>query len=259
MSSSSSGTIPPTPAETALAQIGANRFQDYVERWEPLQMHLASQVESMGGADSWQRQEAEGKAKAEVGQQFSTAENQTASKQLSAGVNAGSEKFGLAQAEMTSDQARSGGERTNEANEAVTSQYLSGLTALTAIGRGQSSTASQGMGIATDIGTRTAISDAAASSAARSGNEQMLGYGIGMAGAAASSYFAAPQTGINATAQYGLSNPTNPVYGQGDAGYGPGGYAPGMGPSPADYSNMVANFSSVPMGPPNAGSGLSYR
>jgi hypothetical protein len=255
MSSPSSGTIPPTPAETALAQIGANRFQDYVERWEPLQMHLASQVESMGGADSWQRQEAEGKAKAEVGQQFSTAENQTASKQLSAGVNAGSEKFGLAQAEMTSDQARSGGERTNEANEAVTSQYLSGLTALTAIGRGQSSTASQGMGIATDIGTRTAISDAAASSAARSGNEQMLGYGIGMAGAAGASYASSLGGGYTNLGNYegvGLTGYSGSSPTVGDSS----GYTPGASLG-AGYG--ISNFSSVPMGPPNAGSGLSYR
>jgi hypothetical protein len=109
------------------------------------------------------------------------------------------------------------------------------------------------MGIATDIGTRTAISDAAASSAARSGNEQMLGYGIGMAGAAASSINwggsslygpsagGAPLTTGDPTGLTGVEQNMNYPSGAGALNYG------------------ISNFSSVPMGPPNAGSGLSYR
>jgi len=232
MAGSSTGTIPPTPAETALAQVGANRFQDYVQRWEPLQMHLASTIEGMGGADSWQRQEAEGKAKAEVSQQFTTAETASGAKQLSAGINVGSEKFGLTQAAMTTDQARAGGERTSQADQAITGQYLSGLTALTAIGRGQAATASQGMGVATDIGTRTAIGDAAASSAARAGNEAVLGYGLGMAGGAYMNSSSSP-AGIP------ISDSPYSNMPQGS------GYTPGQ-------SYGIPSFTQVPMGPQGA-------
>jgi hypothetical protein len=186
MASASSGTIAPTAAETSLAQIGADRFQDYTQRWEPLQMHLASQIEGMDQANSWQRQEAKGKAGAEVQTAFSQQENQVAGKQLTTGVNVGSQKFALGQTEMSTDQARDVGERENQGNDAVTRQYLAGLTSLTAIGRGQAATATQGMGVSTDIATRMATSDAMESAASRVGNEQLLGYGIGVAGAAMS-------------------------------------------------------------------------
>jgi len=145
MASSSSGKIPETSAQVALAQNAAQRFADYQTRWLPVQKSLASQIEAEGAPNSWQRQEAMGKATTDSAMQFGAAEKQLNTNLATHGVAAGSGRQLLGESSLGGNEARSAGLGEMMGDERITQAYTQGLGALMAIGQGQSAQVSSGL------------------------------------------------------------------------------------------------------------------
>jgi hypothetical protein len=175
-----SGTVGPTPQELALSANAASEFQRYQSQWLPLQDHLADTISSMApGADSWQRKEAEGKGSADVAQQFAKVAQQKTVSEMDHGINVGSSAFKLGVTGLAAATAEAKGAAVNTGNEAIDKAYLSGLTSISKAGEGLAGAATQGMGMAADVGSREAISQAQITNAASADKMGLLGAGIG--------------------------------------------------------------------------------
>lgn len=155
------------------------QFQDYQKRWLPLQDHLSDTVLSMGKPDSWQRQEAEGKGNEDAASAISTAMRQRTSGEMNRGINPGSSAFKLGASSLASTEAQAKGAAIEEGNQAIDKAYLGGLTAISKAGEGLAGMAAQGAGIAGQVGSREAISQAQASNASEASKLGAVGFGIG--------------------------------------------------------------------------------
>jgi hypothetical protein len=174
------GTVQASPQEQALAQIGAARFEDYQARWLPVQQHLGSVVADMGKEGSWQREEAKGKGNVDAAEAFAKTEQQTEARRMASGINVGSSAFKLGVTGSAIDEARAKGAGINSGNQQIDRAYLSGLSTMMQLGRGQSATAASGLAISGELGSREAITAAQESAAERAGNYELAGYGIGL-------------------------------------------------------------------------------
>lgn len=213
MASRNSGQIPETEAERALADVAKAKIADYKQRWLPLQMRMAEQIQSMGKAGSEERRRATGAAAADTNVAFGRAGEKLAEEQAARGINAGSSRFKLAQANLASDQARSRGMGREVAEQSIDDAYVGGLQKIMALGRGQEAAASQGLVQSAGLAADTAARDAYASAAERAGNYELGGLAAGGA-------LGAARYGRGGT-QYGLGlNYTTPMG------------APNVGPSP---------------------------
>jgi len=180
--SPNSGTTPATPQETALARLGAAQFQDYSTRWLPVQQHLASTIEAMAAPNSAQRQEAQGKGNVDAAQAFNAQENKIAANDLTHGVNAGSSAFKLHQVGTINDEAGAKASGINTGNEAIDKAYLSGLTGLMQVGKGQRATATGSMAGVAPLASEGAEAAAYESNAVRASNYELGGFAAGAAG-----------------------------------------------------------------------------
>jgi hypothetical protein len=179
MASRDSGQIPETAAERALADVAKAKLADYKQRWLPLQMRMAEQIQTMGKADSEERVRARGASAADTNVAFGRAGEQLASQQQNRGINTGSSRFKLAQANLGSDQARSRGMGRELAEQSVDDAYVGGLQKIMALGRGQEASASENLGRAAGLSADVAARDAYASAAERAGGYEIGGLAAG--------------------------------------------------------------------------------
>lgn len=171
-----------TPQQRAMAEFAMNSFRDYKQRWAPLQRRLATQIKAAGATNSPAERLAEGKASTDTAIQFSEA-NKEAEKQLAgSGVGLGSSKSNLAMAGMGDDQATSTGMGLSIADQQIDDAYLQGLSALTAIGRGERASVGDALGDQARQSSKQAVMDAETSLADRAGKAgvagQFVGYGL---------------------------------------------------------------------------------
>ena len=177
----SSGTVSATPQEQALSANAASEFQRYQSKWLPLQDHLSDVVSSMGDANSWQRQEAEGKGSTDVAQQFQAMNQRKSVSEMDHGINVGSTAYKLGTAASATAEAEAKGAAVNQGNQAIDKAYLSGLTSITKAGEGLAATATQGGSMAADVASREAISSAQLTNANTANMAGIIGTGIGAA------------------------------------------------------------------------------
>lgn len=204
-----------TAQEKALAEFAANKWADYKARWLPVQRQLAAQIQEMGAPDSAARRAAAGRSNVDTQLAFGKAQGAVEKRLAAAGAAPGSGKFNLAQTGLAEDSATSGGLGMSVADRQVTDAYLSGLSALTAIGQGRSATVGNALGQQASMSSRQAAQDAAFSADRRAAvgdlAGQFAGYGLYAAmqpGAAAQPpYAGGSRTPLGAQAGAFTTNP----------------------------------------------------
>lgn len=164
-----------TPQQRAMAEFAMNSFNDYKQRWLPLQRQLAAQIQMAGKPNSPQERLAEGKASTDTAIQFSKA-NQEAEKRLTGlGAGLGSPRAKLALTGMGDDQATSTGMGLSIADQQIDDAYMQGLSALTALGRGERTSVGDALGDQARQSSRQAMFDAETALDSRAGTAGMVG------------------------------------------------------------------------------------
>lgn len=174
--------IAETPQQRAMAAHAAAVFQDYKQRWLPVQQHLASQIEEMGKPGSAARNLAAGKASTDTAMQFAQAQGKLEKGLTQAGAAPGSSRANLAITGMGEDEALAKGMGSVVSNQQIDQAYTQGLSALMGIGQGQRASVGGAMYQQAAQSGQQAQADAAASLQNRMGEAQLLGqiggYGI---------------------------------------------------------------------------------
>src|ERR1700756_1990475 len=177
-----SGTVSATPQEQALTANMTAQWQDYQQRWLPVQQHLADVVNDMANPQAWQRQEAEGKAGLDVAPPFQQRDQQQIASAMTRGINPGSSAFKLGITGSATAQAAAKGAKVAEANEAIDRSYIENLKAITNPGKRLAGQSVQGQGIAAEVASREAISNASVANAQTSSEMGAVGFGLGALG-----------------------------------------------------------------------------
>lgn len=174
-----------TPQQAALVQKAKEQYADYKARWMPLQKNMATQIQQLGEKDSTARLRAKGRANVETQAKFGQAQGAVEKALTNSGRGPGSAAFNLGVTGLASDKATSAGAGMAAADQAIDDAYVSGLSALTQLGRGEKATALQGETQLAAMSGRQASADAAAAADARAGNMQLAGtvagYGLSQA------------------------------------------------------------------------------
>lgn len=173
-----------TEQQRALAEVARAKLTDARERWQPLQRRAAQQIVAAGAEGSSARQHAAGQSNVDNAVRFSDARQALDAKAGATG-SFGSSGHKLGLVGMGSDQATSRALGAVQADQAVDEATITGLGAVTALGRGEQAGAIAGLGRAADISGQIAAADAQASLDRRMGNAALVGR---VAGLAASNY-----------------------------------------------------------------------
>lgn len=181
-----------TSAQRAFTDVAKARFADARNRWQPVQQQVAAKIDASGAKGSFARQHATGQASTDNAAAFSDAGLKAEAAAGASGEfgNAGNK---LAITGMGDDQATSRGLGEVRANQSVDDARISGLETVTALGRGQQATATNGMAQAAAISGQQAAADADLSLSRKMGYGQLAGKAIG----AAAGYGLSRQSGIS--------------------------------------------------------------
>lgn len=197
------------PEETAeqreLASIAAESYDDWRERWLPLQTEF---FEDMQDVES-RRMEAMGSANVDYEQAFGQAQQGLERNLMSGGGSGpGSGRFAMGLGGFANDRASSMGQGMADVDSLIDDQYAAGLQTLVNIGRGERAGALQGMSNAADAAQAQSWNDANAAFANRAGNANAIGSAAGMAAAYGLRGMGSPQIGSEAWGKpLGLSAP----------------------------------------------------
>ena len=201
------GEVQETSQQRAMAEHAVNLMQDYKQRWLPVQMKLAKQVEAMGAEGSAQRREAAGKAATDTQIQFAQAQGALEKGLTGAGAAPGSSRANLAITGMGSDLAKSKGLSTMIADQQIEDAYTQGLGALMQIGQGKSASVANSMAVQAQQSGYQSAADAQAALAERQAYGQLAGQvaGYGLQSAMAPNPYGADYTRTGA-----YKGPTGP-------------------------------------------------
>ena len=171
-----------TSAQRAMAEHATNLLADYKARWLPVQQQLASQIEAEGAPGSAARKEAVGKASTDTAIQFDQAKGALEKSLTNSGAAPGSGKSNLAITGMGADAAKSTGLSAMISDQQIDDAYMKGLSALTAIGRGERASVGNALASQAQQSSYQASADANASLMERQGIAgavgQVAGYGL---------------------------------------------------------------------------------
>lgn len=199
-----------TPQQRALVELARNQLTDYRQRWLPLQKNLAQSISEMGAPDSRERRQALGLTAVENTARFAGAQQklQTA---LGQRGELGTSKGKLALVGLGGDQATSAGLGVTRADQQIEDAYITGLSSIMKLGRGQKAEAMGGMADLATISGRRAAEDADAALANRMGNAQLVGKaaGIGL------SYATKPGAGDGLQAKFSQTSLGSSGFGSG--------------------------------------------
>lgn len=195
----SSSETQETPQQAALVEKAQAQLADYKARWLPLQKNMAQQIQDMGAENSGARQRAQGRAAVESTVKFGQARAGVEKALSNQGRGPGSSAFKLGLGDLANNQAASKAGGMAMADQAVDNAYVQGLTALTAIGRGEKASAIQGETQLAAMSGRQAAADADEAAAAAAGNAQLIGTvgGMGLNAAMKPSSSNVPQSTLN--------------------------------------------------------------
>ncbi len=214
----SGSTVGPTPAEQQLDAAFQQSYQVYQSTYLPVQQHLTSVLTSMNQPNSWERQEAEGKGNADVADAFARSDAQQTANEMDRGINPNSAAFKLGATGSAVAEANQKGTAINAGNEAIDKAYLSGLSSIAAAGSSLAQTAGGALGMAGEVGSREAITNANESNTVNAATMSAVGLGLGAAGMAAFGTPPAPGggAGINVgtpvTAPFAENSPVAGLY-----------------------------------------------
>jgi hypothetical protein len=168
-----------TPAQKAMATVTMQRLADFRKRWMPVQQKAAADIVRAGEAGSFERRRAATMSGADNAMNFGMANKRLTGAMIDSGAS-GSSKEKLAITGMGADQATSVGLGEVAADQAVTDQTIQGLNSITAMGRGESATATSGMQAAAADSAQRASADAETSLRGKIGDATLAGQVAGM-------------------------------------------------------------------------------
>lgn len=181
---SETGQLSETPQERALIDMTLQRYQQYKEKWEPVQQQAIAMVEKMGKAGSMERQRAVSREAGGVGLEFDEASRRMDDVYSNRGIrmDSGSAKIGTEK--MQTARAGAQGIAAGESESEIDRAYVESLTSIMAAGRNQ---AEQAIG-SQAAGASLAANDQAvrmkAKAARRASVAKFLTQGVSAAGAA---------------------------------------------------------------------------
>lgn len=164
-----------TPQQRAQAEFARKSFDDFKQRWLPLQRGLAAQIQFAGRANSPAERLAEGKASTDIAIKFSEATKTAEQRLAGSGAGLGSPKTTAVMSGMADDQAASAGLGLSIADQQIDDAYIQGLSALTAMGRGERASVGDALGTQARQSARQAAVDAETSLSNRAGTAGLLG------------------------------------------------------------------------------------
>lgn len=174
-----SGQVQETNKERALADIGSQQLADFKQRWLPVQQKFASGVVAAGAPGSYERGRATTMAGVDNSVKYGVAADKLDASAAAAGAfGSAGHKLGITG--MAEDRATSAGLSAVAADQGVTDQYVAGLSAVNALGRGEKATALGGFGRDASLSARQAAADADRSLQERAGQYQLAGTAIGI-------------------------------------------------------------------------------
>lgn len=176
-----------SPQMRAVAERAANQLQDFEVRWKPAQQKLIDGVRGMASPNSSERRSAKGVANVENQRAFSEARKGLQEATAQAGQDVAGSKAKLGGDAIDTAQATSRGLGMASADQDVDEAYISGLTQIAALGKGEQAASNSGLMTSAQMGERQAQADAQAALEQSMAQSQALGTvaGAGL-GAAAS-------------------------------------------------------------------------
>lgn len=177
MSKKGGGGVKETPEEQALAEIALERYNDYQQRFVPVENQTISEV--MGNIEDPSNF---GRDMANIAtqQQFSAAEQGLASGLTARGARPGSGAFTGGLMDLNTARTASSAQGQAQATGLETSRNINNLQSLVGMGQGIATSGIQGMSTLADIANQQAIMDARAAYASRQAVGNAIGTGAGM-------------------------------------------------------------------------------
>lgn len=177
------GQVQETAQQRAFADVARARLQDFQVRWQPVLQNFAKGVLNANEAGSFQRKRAAGMVTTDNDVAYAKANEGLTDVAAQTGT-LGSSRQKLAVTGMGADQAVSTGLGKVAAAQAGDNAYVSGLGAVTALGRGEKATAVSGMAQEAALSGQQAQADADASLQNAIGNtslaSRIIGTGFGL-------------------------------------------------------------------------------
>lgn len=158
MSMGGGGEVSASPGEVAQAQLSQQQWEDYKDRFVPLETEFFGVVDDI--KDS--RGKAMGAASADAESAYSDASDVVKTRALASGVNPNSGKFMATLGDLSLEKADARSKGVVNADAGTDARYLAGLDQIVGMGRGVARDASIGYGQMASIGANNARSDALA-------------------------------------------------------------------------------------------------
>ncbi|MGH8444915.1 MAG: hypothetical protein ACREVL_06585 [Solimonas sp.] len=157
--------------ERARAQIAAEQYQRWEEKFYPMENQLIADVKD----SATERRQALGTTASQVTRAFGRARPQAEAGLTAGGARPGSSRFNLGLAGMGQDEGTTLGFGKVATGNMIDDQYYAGLQSLAAMGRGQQARAVAGLSSLADMSAQQALSDAQNSAANRAAYAQTIG------------------------------------------------------------------------------------
>lgn len=175
------GTIRESEAERQLMNISLDRYQQYKQKWQPIQQQAIRVVESMGRAGSMERERAVARSTGAAGAEYDDATAKVEGSLLDKEIGTGSSNFRVKQAAMGSERAKAQGIGGAAAEDTIDNAYVESLSGLMAIGRDQSGQAMQTLTRSAATAADNNRTAAGLSAAKRARNYAVAGQAMGIA------------------------------------------------------------------------------
>lgn len=156
MSGGGGNDIEQTPEEKALGEIAVNRWNDYQQRFVPVENEYIEAVQKTDSDFS----EARGRTTSAVQQAFAPAEDDLSDNLFAQGITPDSGKGVTAMNALGQDRGLSMGTGLNETDVAVDNQHIQGLQNVVQMGQGQAAESLGGMGRVAADATQDSINRA---------------------------------------------------------------------------------------------------
>ena len=196
-----------TQAQKEQSRIAIDRYNDYQQRFAPLENRLFGEVRTTDG----EYEQGMGRAATASESQFSGARQDYDDQQFARGINPASGAYIARMGGLKQTEALATGQNAASSGQALADQEVSGLMGLTQVGRGQSTSAFQQYGQAAQSAQDQAISDARNALNESLSRQRFFGQATGAAAAGAQGLFSgggtknAGLTSVGSTVGYGDS------------------------------------------------------
>lgn len=151
-------SVKETKEEQALAEIAEAKWGYYQDNYRPIENEYMDRVDAMDSEGSYDF--VKGAAGSATSAAFEKPKSQMAEQYQQAGINPNSGKYKSAMSGLSDAQGASAADSMSRAQTDQQNQFVQGLSNISAMGRGQATTAQNGMTEAAGLSSSKAASDA---------------------------------------------------------------------------------------------------